>query len=342
MSFGTVYRFGLGDAIGFSRAMLGFVGRGSVDPAEHPARIHGLLNTEPLERLVVENIPWRQLRRNVRGGKLSALSISTTEIATGRTVIFVDTPDRRVPSWTHDPHVVARASLIGPTHALASAAIPFLFPAVRLGRSYYCDGGLRMHSPLSPALRLGADRVLLLGLSRETPPQEHERIANERLRHFLSAGFLIGKILNALLMDRIENDLAHMRLLNRILEAGERAFGPDFRLCADSVAEQQRGLGLRVVLDCFIRPSEDIGEIAARHVARLSGSPSRSWLGRVAFRTLTRGSPEDEADLMSYLLFDGEYANDLIELGRSDAARHEEELVRFFSDEPATGAAAGS
>jgi NTE family protein len=340
MSFADVYRFGLRDALTFSQMLFGSVSGKPVDTSEHPARIHGLLNTEPLEHLVVGNIPWRRLRRNLRQGVFSALCISTTEIATGRTVVFVDTPEREVPSWTRDTGVVARASIIGPTHALASAAIPFLFPAVRIGRTYYCDGGVRMHSPLSPALRLGANRVLIVGMSRGRLSQEHDARTQERVKHFLSASFLFGKVLDALLMDRIENDLAHMRLLNQILSAGTEAFGPEFLTRVNAIAERTRGLGFRPVGDCFIRPSEDIGMIAAQHVARLRRAPARSWLGGMAFRTLTRGSPEEEADLLSYLLFEGEYAAELMDLGRSDAERHEEELLRFFSDEADTGAAA--
>ncbi len=340
MSFTSVYRFGFRDALNFSRMLFGSVRGAPIDTADHPDRIHGLLNTEPLEHLVVGNIPWRRLRRNLRKGVFSALCISTTEIATGRTVVFVDTPEREVPSWTRDTGVVARASIIGPTHALASASIPFLFPAVRIGRTYYCDGGVRMHSPLSPALRLGANRVLIIGMSRARPEHEYAKVTQERVRHFLSASFLFGKVLDALLMDRIENDLAHMRLLNQILSAGVEAFGPDFLDRMNAIAERERGLSFRLVQDCFIRPSEDIGRIAGRHVERLRKAPSSSWIGSLAFRAITRGSPEEEADLLSYLLFEGEYAEELMDLGRADAARQEEELIRFFSDDDAEDPAA--
>ncbi|MEE8558126.1 MAG: patatin-like phospholipase family protein [Myxococcota bacterium] len=342
MSFSGVYRFALRDALSFSRTLIGFIRGTPIDPSSYPDRIHGFLNTEPLEQLVVQSIPWRKLRRNIRTGVVSALCVSTTEIATGRTVVFVDTPERRVPSWTRDAQVVARAALIGPTHALASAAIPVLFPAVRIGRSYYCDGGLRMHGPLSPALRLGADRILIIGLSRKGHEEGDGPLEQGRLRQFRSAGFLFGKILDALLMDRIEHDLDHMRLLNEILRAGTEAFGDDFVSRINVVARRERGLGFRVVEDCFIRPSEDIGAIAGRHVSRIRGEASGSWIGNLAFRTLTRGAPEEEADLMSYLLFDGEYARELIELGRADAGRHVEELVRFFSEDPDAKMAASS
>jgi NTE family protein len=339
MSFSTVYRFAFRDALSLSKALFGLSRRIPPDPSKQPSRIHGLLNTSPLEQLVVRRIPWRQLRRNVRRGVVPAVVVATTELATGRTVFFVETADRTVPSWTRDPHVVARASMIGPTHALASAAIPFLFPAVRIGTTYYCDGGLRLHSPISPALRLGADRVLIVGLARDRSQEHERRLTEVRLRRFMSAGFLFGKVLDAMLMDRIEHDLAHMRLLNEIFRMGTRAFGPEFLSRVNAVAERERGLGFRIVTDCFIRPTRDIGAIAGQHVRRVRRHPARSWIGALAFRALTRGSPDEEADLMSYLLFDGEYAEQLMELGMADARAQEETLLSFFSDEPSAAVA---
>ena len=151
MSFSTVYSFGARDALSFSRTLLGFMRGSAVDTTGHPDRIHGLLNTEPLERLVIGEIPWRRLRRNLRSGRVEALSLSATEIESGRTVVFVDNRERSVPSWTRDPLLVATPARIGPEHALASAAIPFLFPAVRVGPTYFCDGGLRQITPLAPS-----------------------------------------------------------------------------------------------------------------------------------------------------------------------------------------------
>jgi NTE family protein len=266
----------------------------------------------------------------VRHGTVGALCVSVTEIASGRTIVFVDSRERSVPSWTRDQVVVAEATRIGPEHALASAAIPFLFPAVRVGQSWYCDGGLRQITPLAPALRLGANRVLVVGLRARQDVPAPRRIEEERLRQYLSAGFLFGKVLNALLIDRIEYDLAHMRLINRMLHAGMEAYGPDHLQRINQVVVGERGLGFREVTDCLIRPSEDLGRVAGRHVARLKAERSHSWIGNFAFRALARASPEEESDLMSYLLFDGGYATDLIALGMRDAQASEEELVRFF------------
>ncbi len=139
-------------------------------------------------------------------------------------------------------------------------------------------------------------------------------------------------MLNALLIDPIDYDLGHMRVLNELLRVGVAEFGPEYLERVNRSVAAQRGLGFRLVEDCLIRPSQDIGGIAARHVARLRRGPSSSWIGSMALRTLTRGSPEDEADLMSYLLFDGEFASELIALGMHDAGEAESDLVRFFEE----------
>lgn len=331
MSFARVYHFGTRDALTFAGTLLGSLLGRATESDEDPDRLHGLLNTGPLEQLVVQRIPWRQLRRNLRHGRFNALSISTTEIATGRTVVFVDNRAQEVTTWTRDLLQVAQPARIGPPHALASAAIPFLFPAVRVRNTYYCDGSLRQHTPLTPALRLGANRLLIVGLRHEDVPSLDEPVAEERIEQFRSLGFLFGKVLNALFIDRLDYDVAHMRVLNEALRAGVEAYGPGHVDAINPHIARARGLGFQMVEDAFIRPSEDIGEIAARHVRRVRRHRETSWMGNLAFRALTRGAPEDEADLMSYLLFDGEYAAELIELGRADAARAEEQLARLFA-----------
>lgn len=331
MSFESVYRFGGRDLLGFSATLLGSAFGRSTESHTQADRIHGLLNTTPLERLVVGQIPWRQLRRNIRYGPVDTLCVSATEIASGRTVTFVDNRERRVPSWTRDLLQVAVAARIGPGHTLASAAIPFLFPAVRVRDTYYCDGGLRQHTPLTPALRLGADRVLVIGLRYAHPATLGDPIAEERLEQFRSVGFLAGKVLNALLIDRLEYDVAHMRVINQVLQAGINACGEGHLEHITPEVEKVRGMGFRMVRDAFVQPSQDMACIAARHVREMRGKVP-GWFGSMVFRALTRGSPDEEADMMSFLLFDGEYAAELIELGQHDAELAENELAALFLD----------
>ena len=299
---------------------------------EAPDRLYGLFDTRALERLVLQAIPWRSIRGNVRAGRVDAVCVAATQIGTARVVVFMETRDRHPPRWTRDPNIVPRPTRLLPTHALASAAIPLLFPAVRVASSYYADGGLRLNTPLAPALRLGADRVLVLALRPEPKQASEEALADQRVEDFGSPLFLFGKVLNALMLDHLDTDLARMHVMNEILADGEKAFGADFVERINEVAERERGQAFRSIHDLVIRPSADLGLLAGQILRNLSDAHSRSPLIRLAARNLGDGGRTPESDLLSYLLFDGEFLAPLADLGFADARTREEELVAFFSD----------
>src|SRR5262249_22819656 len=143
----------------------------------------------------------------------------------GRTEVFMHCASDRLPTWTRDPNLRLVQTRIGPRHALASAAIPLLFPAVRIGGDLYVDGGVRLNVPISPALRLRAQRVLLISLKHLATPPPLSNGGEEVLATF---PFLFGKTLNALLLDRTDQDVGRMRLVNTMLQAGTEAYGPGF------------------------------------------------------------------------------------------------------------------
>ena len=333
LSLDRVFAVGAVDLVRVPWQLLGFGGlRPALPPTGPvPERLPGLFDTGWLETIVLDNIPWKTLRRNLDDGSMHALAIAATEIATGRSIVFVDKHGDTSPGWEGDRFVIPRAAEIGPAHALASAAIPLIFPAIRIDRTYYCDGGLRLNTPLSPALRLGAERVLVIGLRYPRPAEEEDRIARRREANVMQPTYLVGKALNALLLDRVEYDLDRMRLFNAILEAGVRAYGPDFLMRINEPIVALRKKPYRIVRNCMLRPSKDLGVLAAeclRHQTRSRGL--RDWLSRNVVRFAGHGAL-GEADLLSYLFFDRCYADHLIELGRHDAAQAAAELVAFFS-----------
>ena len=313
LNLARVLGFGLRQAASLPRVLLG-----GGDVAA------GIFDVTPMAELLAREIPWRAVARTLRHGHLSALSVSCTEVSSGRTVIFMQTgPDGTLPT-TAPPRTIIRGALIGPLHALASAAIPILFPPVRIGRELFMDGGVRQNTPIAPALRLGATHVFAVGLSREVRGIE----SGGEDQKPPSAAMVLGKVLNAFLLDHVQSDYEVLTRMNRMIEDGQATFGPDFVGQVNKPAEARGDLPYRRVNSLVVRPSEDIGKLAASYVRsgalRSGGGMTRRLL------TLLDVGEATEADLASYLLFDGAFAKKLIDLGRADAEARRHEIAEFF------------
>ena len=296
-----------------------------------PDRLYGLLNSEHLERIVISAIPWREIGRNLKAGRLEAACVAATEIATGRAVVFVERATTEQP-WAHDPSMIARPTRLSPAHALASAAIPILFPAVRIDQSYFADGGLRVNTPLSPVLRLGAERVLVIAVRKGAATGlEGDEIA-KRIASYRNPLFLFGKVLNALLLDHIDNDLQHLRMLNDVVRRVRAVGGDDLIARMNEGAVAERGRPLREVGNLVVRPSQDLGVMAGETLNGIRGRARPSMAARLLLKALNFGDGPFEADLLSYLLFDASYTRRLVALGYEDARRQESELAEFFAD----------
>jgi len=299
---------------------------------QRPDRLYGLLDTEPLERLVLQSIPWQGIRRNIRTGRIDTVCVAATQVATGRAVIFCDSHRAELPPWASVSNIRMQRIRLSPLHALASAAIPLLFPSVRVGARYYADGGLRLNTPLAPAVRLGADRILVIGLTHETGPTTSEALAQERTAEFGNPMYLFGKVLNALMLSPIDADVARLHFVNDIIATGTKVFGPDFLERLNSGLDPMGERPLRKIDNLVIRPSEDLGRLAAEVVRDDPELQLGPFLGLLR-RTTGAGSTAKEADLLSYLLFDAAYARPLAELGFKDAEARQDELAAFFRDE---------
>lgn len=309
------------------RGMKLLLGGDPPPPTPGSFRYGGLLDTSGLERFVIRVIPWRGIEKSLREGHLHAMSVSATHVGTGHTVVFLSSAEPVPREWSRDPFVRHRAARIGPRHVLASAAIPMLFPAVKIGDEYFTDGGLRQNTPMSPAIRLGADRLLLVSLKHVKP--EPKAVEKEREHAYPKPLFLAGKALNALMLDHTEYDLMRMQRINMILEAGIASFGDKFEEMMNHELVRLRGAPLRRVQAVHIRPSEDIGRIAAEF-ARDGRAAVHGAIAKRLIARLSSAEANNESDLLSYLLFDGNFAAELIELGRRDAAKKEDELAALF------------
>ena len=313
-----VLGFGLRQAAGLYRVLLG----GS-------AQARGVFDPAPLSALVGRNVRWRRLRQNIRSGALRALTVSTTHVGTGQPVIFVDAaPGIGIPD-SLGLHALVRRARIGQHHVLASAAIPLIFPPVEIGDEIHCDGGLRLNTPMGPSVHLGMNRLLVIGLS--TPHSPDRRAVKDG--KYPGATFMLGKVLNAFLLDHVNTDLLEVQRINDFLRDGLRAYGPEFVDRINDAAKARGALAKRRLLSSMVlRPTVDIGQVASDYLASNRVRFGKS-LGRAFISMLDVGAGA-EADLASYLLFDGGFAQTLIEMGRRDAHAKRDEIEAFLFEDP--------
>ncbi len=307
-----VLDFSLKHAIGLPRVLLG----GNEG--------QGLFDAAALRKLAQDEVDWARLDQNLSRGVLQALTITATHVTTGRPVVFVQrAPDTALPLGLRTRAVV-RESRIRVEHVLASAAIPLVFPSVDIDGYLHCDGGLRLNTPMAPAIHCGADRLLVIGVS--TPA--HAGGATLAPGKHPGAPFLLGKVLNAFLLDHLNADIAELDRINAVLRHGTELHGERFVAEMNHLAARDKTHPQRIVDYVAIRPAVDIGRIAAEQL-RVRGRKMRGGLGKVLLRALDVGEGAD-ADLASYLLFDGDFARALIDLGRQCAHERRDELAEFL------------
>ena len=300
-----------------------------------PDRLFGLLDTKPLEQLVIEAIPWAGIRKNLKQGLVESVCIAATQLATGRAVVFCEQErSRELPPWASQENIRMQPIRLAPVHALASAAIPLLFPSVRVGSRYYADGGLRLNTPLAPAVRLGANRILVIGLSHGIPPTVSEALAQQRTAGFGNPMFLFGKVLNALMLSPVDADLSRMHFINDIISHGEVAYGPDFLDRINEIGVQRGSRPIQRIEDLVIRPSEDLGMMAGELIGGASHELELNAFLRMFVRASnTSGRASRRPTCSRTCSSTGPSRPPSSSWAIRDAEAQEEELVRFFDDE---------
>ena len=267
--------------------------------------VHGLLDVRPLARFLRAVVDFGGIDHNLAAGRLKALALSATSYATGETVTFVHgTPD--VPIWQRAQRSAIREQ-ISITHVLASCAIPIIFPAVRLDGGFYGDGSVRQTAPLSPAIHLGARRVLAIGMRTATPPGGH---ATSQGPDYPTPAQVTALLLHSVFLDALDADVERLERINGLIDA----FPPGTALPGD----------LQRVDLVTVRPSRDLGALARGYVPRLP------MLMDAIVKSIG-GKEERGADFLSYLLFEPEYTGLLMELGHEDAIAQWGELERLLA-----------
>jgi len=279
-------------------AALMFGGLGVANPTS-------LLDSSPLRALLTRDVRFGGIARAIARGNLEALAVTASGYTSARSVTFFQGRPSLRP-WTRVRRV-GRAEQITIDHLMASAAVPFVFPPVRIGGEYFGDGSMRHRAPLSPAIHLGADRMLVIGVRDERPDPEPPADGTPTPPTFATLG---GYMLDTLFMDGLYTDLERLSNLNRVIAR------------AGKTLDNVRPLHTLVIV-----PKDDVRAVAVRHAHELPR----------AVRLLLAGlgaTNRSGMQLVSYLLFESGFTRELIDMGFRDAMEMEDEIRTFVYDEP--------
>ena len=265
-----------------------------------------LLDNTPLRRMLESSLPFERIQEHIDAGSLYAVCVTASGYTSGQSVSFFQ-GGSGVEGWERNQRIGSAVTL-KLEYLLASAALPFIFPAVKVHREYFGDGSMRQIAPVSPALHLGADRVLIVGTGRQVLDQTRTRSSI-----YPSLAQIAGHALNSIFLDSLMVDIERLERINRTLSAI-----PPERLAGSSVE-------LRPIKVLFVAPSQPIERIAARFLHELPRT--------VRFLLRPTGAlSRSGSNLASYLLFEESFCRALIDLGYQDTMAREDEVRAFFDD----------
>jgi len=293
------------DALGMGRSAAGWLASMAGGWLVHKTP-RSLLDNSPLRKLLTHHLDFSRIDKAIREERLRSISITCSGYGSGHSVSFFQGRNELEPwqrAQRHSAHVKLNIE-----HLLASSAIPFVFPAVKINREYFGDGSMRQVAPISPAIHLGADKILVIGAGRHAT---HEAFRPTEASSYPTLAQIAGHTLSSIFLDSLWADLERLQRINKTLS-----------LIPEQVRREQ-GMQLRPIDVLVIAPSERLDDLAARHAASLPW-PVRAVLGGIGAMNKNGGA------LTSYLLFERPYTRALTHLGRKDTLARRKEVLQFL------------
>ncbi len=264
-----------------------------------------LLDTSPLEDLLNQNCDFSKIQSHIKNGFIESLIITTNNYNTGSAVSFIQTTEPDM-IWKESRRLALTVQL-NAKHIMASSAIPMLFPPIQIGSEYYGDGCVRNNTPCSPPIRMGAEKLFVIGVRTQNSSHDTDQPATHEPPSIIR---IINTLLNAVLLDSVEQDVRRIQRINQFIEDASHG---------GEVVNKD----LKAIPALCISPSEDIGTLARNHAHHLP---------RLLRMTLsTFGSLDEASEIISYLLFDAQFCRKLIDMGYNDAMNSKETILQFFN-----------
>jgi NTE family protein len=276
--------------------------------ASSQVKVRAMVDTEPLQEFLeaifqAEDGQLNGIKANIANGNIRGIAITASSYSTGQSITWVKAEN--VKDWER-AHRKSVQSDIRVEHIMASASLPLFFPSIQVKGDWYGDGGIRLTAPLSPAIHLGARRILAIS-TRYLPSTEEQE--TDMIDDYPPPAQVLGSMLNALFLDVFDNDALRLERINSLIEYQEQ--------------ENEQGSELEPVKLLLLRPSKNLGQMANQFEANLPG----------AFRFMTRGLGTKETrsnDFLSMVMFQHDYISELMDLGYKDAESRIDELNTFF------------
>ena len=291
-------------------------------------KLNALLDTAPLKELLLKNCDFSKIKKNLEDQIIESVIITANNYDRSSAISFIQARGKS-PIWKESRRQ-AQPTELNVDHIMASSAIPMLFPPIQIQSQFFGDGCVRNNTPCSPAIRMGASKLFVIGVRTQLVSEKEHHLRSQKTEnthpqsnkvasHSPSMIKILNTLLNAVLLDSVEQDVLRIQRINQMARLVREA--QSNKNITENILDQ----GLKEIPALCISPSQDIGEMARQHAHHLP---------RLIRMTISAiGSLDEASEILSYLLFDPNFCRSLIDMGYQDALTSRQQILEFFEPE---------